>query len=128
MKRIRYFGLIDQRAKNVDSLGDARCVLPPAHNASHVEVAVGAECRQVFRALVLEPLVGAMMHLELGLLRACVAEAAAHAGGRELCKSRRVIAPIVALDVAPVTLEPSGVRLRCGTCADSKGGPPVLLE
>lgn len=128
MKWIRDFGLIDQRAQNVGALGDARCVLPPAHNARHVEVAAGAERRQVVRALVLEPLVGAMMDLQLGLLRAGVAETAAPAGGFELRESRRIAAPGVALDVAAVALEPCVVRLRCGDATDTRGARPILRK
>lgn len=79
MKWIRDFGLIDERTRDVGAPRSARCVLPSAQNQREVEMTIGAERRQIFRKLMFEPLVGAVMDLQFGLLRACIADAATHA-------------------------------------------------
>lgn len=67
-------------------------------------MATGAERRQILRKLVFKALVGAVVHVQDRFLRACVADAAPHAGGFELGQARRIVAPGAARDVAQIAI------------------------
>lgn len=73
-----------------------------AQESRDIEVAVCAKRGQIARKLGAKSLVGAMVHVQLGLAR--IADAAAHAGRFQLRKSRRIVAPGVTSNVAQIAL------------------------